>query len=522
MMAMTSNRLLAKASVGLLVTLAIYVMFIHGEISAPLLGRSLRKESYKKKNAIYIPSSLDAESQRSLTINLGGGNCEYELPTYDVPEDIDFHKTLIVGYPSGDKRMIFLQMEALTGWAAKDEWDFQFLGDSNNPFIKANFPHHEGIWGWGANADQVVLMVRNIRRSMVEYHDILWDIDYAATWEVATDNMMNLYGERAPIDEFYLWRDDRVLDECHWYGWEIDFWMEGGLLRDMFSHGITTQEHWDLTMNPVVNHRRDLEAFYETKVKPGVDDGSITETYYSRCADGDVSDGCEPVAVISAENLRSMSGSSETVKIANILLADSRTGQYVIDEEAWDCVWEELIVRGKGLKTVYDRPGFVENDYDFSKEMLEEMISQLSRLITKYSGPDWNTKETANRIVELLIEHRALIQAEHDNAPDDRMLKDTDFLGPKERKRRRQMKIKEQSINEEGVGQQAEYTKDYSVFFKALEQQLQENKEMKRKEMMTLAASRKRMGEIDSAINLLRKQMAFGTQPKPFADASKE
>ena len=39
---------------------------------------------------------------------------------------------------------------------------------SNHPFIKANYPHHEGIWGWGNAADQVVLMIRSIRRSMVE------------------------------------------------------------------------------------------------------------------------------------------------------------------------------------------------------------------------------------------------------------------------------------------------------------------------------------------------------------------
>jgi hypothetical protein len=39
---------------------------------------------------------------------------------------------------------------------------------SNHPFIKANYPHHEGIWGWDDAADQVVMMVRNIRKSMVE------------------------------------------------------------------------------------------------------------------------------------------------------------------------------------------------------------------------------------------------------------------------------------------------------------------------------------------------------------------
>ena len=72
--------------------------------------------------------------------------------------------------------MIFIQMEGLTGWcefalltflascgplspdmqiitraleskAARDEWDFEFLGMTNHPFIKTNYPHHEGIWG---------------------------------------------------------------------------------------------------------------------------------------------------------------------------------------------------------------------------------------------------------------------------------------------------------------------------------------------------------------------------------------
>ena len=52
--------------------------------------------------------------------------------------------------------------------AAKDEWDFEFLGMSNHPFIKANYPHHEGIWGWDDAADQVVMMIKNMRGSMVE------------------------------------------------------------------------------------------------------------------------------------------------------------------------------------------------------------------------------------------------------------------------------------------------------------------------------------------------------------------
>ena len=104
-----------------------------------------------------LPST--EKDDRQLTINLGNGGCEWELPTYDVPEEIDFTKTIVTGYPSGDKRLVFVQMEALTGLAAKDEWDFKYLGMSNNPFIKSNYPHHEGVWGWEGKLSRSSLIV---------------------------------------------------------------------------------------------------------------------------------------------------------------------------------------------------------------------------------------------------------------------------------------------------------------------------------------------------------------------------
>ena len=83
----------------------------------PLLHRTLRgeTETYIQRQ-LYIPPSLDAGSQRRLSLNLGNGNCKWEPPAVDVPSNIDFHKTVIAGFPSGDKRMIFIQMESLTGW----------------------------------------------------------------------------------------------------------------------------------------------------------------------------------------------------------------------------------------------------------------------------------------------------------------------------------------------------------------------------------------------------------------------
>ena len=54
--------------------------------------------------------------RRELSIDLGGGNCLYVGPDPVVPANIDFHKTIIAGFPSSDKRMVYQQMEALTGY----------------------------------------------------------------------------------------------------------------------------------------------------------------------------------------------------------------------------------------------------------------------------------------------------------------------------------------------------------------------------------------------------------------------
>ena len=87
-----------------------------------------------RRLSIYDPNSIPV--------------CKWEPPQYDIPDENDWYKTVVVGFPSGDKRMAYMQMEALTGWAAKDEWAYTYLGMSNHPFIKSNFPHHDGIWSW--------------------------------------------------------------------------------------------------------------------------------------------------------------------------------------------------------------------------------------------------------------------------------------------------------------------------------------------------------------------------------------
>ena len=100
-------------------------------------------------------------------------------------------------------------------------------------------------------------------------------------------------------------------------------------------------------------------------------DTVVTPSYDPHCTNGDMTDGCEPVAVLSGEKLRitdSDAGKAETTAIANTLIKDSRMGQYVIDQSTWDCIWEELIVTGRGARTVFDRP-HAEAEYNFSAEV---------------------------------------------------------------------------------------------------------------------------------------------------------
>ena len=643
--------------------------------------------------SLSIPPSLDGETQRRLSLNLGGGACKWQPPEYEVPNNIEFYKTLIAGFPSCDKRMTFTQMEALTGWPARDEWDFVFYGMKNHPFIKSNYPHHEGYWSWGTLADQVVMVLRNMRRTMVEYHDILWDIASAKNSKLSYTYV--LYRFRPPLSSFFEWRDYRVLDEIRWYGWFIDYWMEGGelqllynyilalqsiyclfssfkllliiylslpflpgLRRDIFTHQLTDEEHWPyypeielrgackddpwhkhdtaentcsnsgvftqptppptrsptplptrpptqpptlpptnpptlpptnpptlpptnpptlppttpptnqptpnvtfanytapplpayvapvpippaptpfptpfptagviqpVPQNPYIPVPQpelppDIPAhtpqpylfdtvqeccqFYFPTAQCFMNDvcptpsptPAIDPSYDPHCENGEIKNGCEPIAVISAEKLRDLTeGPAETRRIAEVLMNRPGISEYLIDDEAWNCIWQELIPNGKGNRMVADRPGRVESDYNFSAEMLQEMVTELNRLITKYSSSYWSSKDTANRLTELLMEHRAIIQLElNDVLSGARLLTERDFLGPKERQLRRQLQAREEGRDEDEAIISVEEKKKHFEYFMTLEEKVKTSrraeKAHERQEERKLASQR--------------------------------
>jgi len=420
---------------------------------------------------------------RHLSIDYGDGTCKWQPPFYEVPGYINFHKTVIVGYPSGDKRMTEVQMEALTGWSAKDEWEFESLGMSNHPFIMSNYPHHEGIWGWGDAGDQVIMVVRNMRQSMVEYHDILWDVGYAKTWADSFENIPNLYSARPPLEDFLVWRDLRVIDEIHWYGWFIDYWMEGGLLRDVFTNKITTPYHWNLLRQPS-SYSKD-EAAYDLVVGNAT---IVRPSYDPNCVDK-VSGGCKPIQIISAENLIDHTfGPVENRKLAKALEGKHGIDEYLIDESIWECIWTELIISKKGMKTFVDSDGITKRDYNFSSEILEKMMHELDRLLTKYStdiAPDyWFSKHASKDLVELLKAHKKSVKDEYDEVKlGGRKLTSNDFLGPRERERRtrtRKLRMLEAILREKGAEAhsraladiEAKEKVDHSDFFNDLDKKL--------------------------------------------------
>mmetsp|Transcript_40628 Transcript_40628/g.69322 ORF Transcript_40628/g.69322 Transcript_40628/m.69322 type:complete len:564 (+) Transcript_40628:29-1720(+) len=385
------------------VAVALFAL-VRDELNSPLLYHHLRNI---RLGTVYlrVPAHI-AEVQRRLATGCG-------LPEH-APNS--FKRTIIASFPSDDKTHVFSQVEALTGLPGRDEWEFEFEGRSDHPLINANYPHHEGIWGWGNVAQQSVLMIPNLQRALSEYHDVLWNIAKSAS--VGQSN------STAPsILEFHAWRDLRIQEELHRYGWFIDYWMEGGLMRDVSTHKATTLEHWNVLTMPTRFTRE--ERNYDLVVGPNA---VVIPSFDPHCAKGDVSGGCEVVAVVSIDRLQTYQKSfGETQKL---LTALKKEGEDIVPETAWDCVWKERNPNGGFPK--------LENQRHFSLEMLEEMGLELSRLIDKYSNG--YKKEIARTLVEILVEQRASLQMETNMINSGAYeLTDRDFLGPKERERRSQL-----------------------------------------------------------------------------------
>jgi len=336
-------------------------------------------------------------SLRALSISLGGGKCKWTPPRYSNSDTKQYFRTLVTGYPGGSKRVVYAQLEALAGVSSNDEWPIETVKE-NLPFMKTNYPHHEGTWSWDKIMDQVILVLRNPRYALVEYHNVLHDIDYANNAEDAYAKKENLYRQRAPMSAFIEWRDNRTMYEINWWGWHIDYWMEGGIMRDIMTHELTTYEHFQRQKHPgpyTESGQAFMELVGNATVQPELDDHCIL----------DMPDGsCEPVAIVSIDKLMDpVKGYAENAKLAAAV--EGKQGIDIIAEEARDCIWEEVIIRRKGVRTMRDRTGPTPDSYDFTAVMYGKMIAELTRLKSKYSAPEWDSKQPAQDLLILLDDY---------------------------------------------------------------------------------------------------------------------
>jgi len=131
------------------------------------LEKSTNKDTLKDSTTLRILQSNDYDNitdarsladNTTITLEEVDEACNFAgiLGPTEIPEDIEFAKTLIVGYPGADKRTVLRQAEAMTKLSGRDSWDLAYLGLTDQPFFKTNYPHHEGIWG--KNFDVLILM----------------------------------------------------------------------------------------------------------------------------------------------------------------------------------------------------------------------------------------------------------------------------------------------------------------------------------------------------------------------------
>lgn len=67
------------------------------------------------------------------------------------------------------KRFTWSVIKALTSHDVADDWNFSQKLNANPVAIKTSWPHHEGIWNWGNQMDQVLLLIRNPRWAIPSY-----------------------------------------------------------------------------------------------------------------------------------------------------------------------------------------------------------------------------------------------------------------------------------------------------------------------------------------------------------------
>ncbi len=332
--------------------------------------------------------------QRALSINDSDGSCEWNdiKKPRNAPQDTDLFATLVAGFPGSGKRIAFMQLEGFSELRASDDYNIT-AGSYNTKFAfkKTNYPHHDGIWDWGKQMKQVILLVRNPRWALPSYHHLLYEIEYSDSWIWSYLRQYKAYTKRPPIEDWLAWRDARFDVEIKKWGWFIDFWMEGGIVRDMFSHDFTTLDHFERLKQPVMYAAPELIAAQSAlvDVKPAFDTHCVEDL------------NCTVTAIASYERmLNETTGPSEIERFAATI--DGKLSWDLINATARECVWHQMIVKGNTFANSYhdrDDEGPAEHEFNFTLPQLVQIQLELERVREKYSRGGWVNNTIAQSLV---------------------------------------------------------------------------------------------------------------------------
>jgi len=329
----------------------------------------------------------------------GDGTCQWHGAKKLDPNSKP-HGTLFASYPGSGMRLVWQMTEGATGIQVGD--DFFYSGKTINGIVKTQYPHPEGIWSYGTAMNQTVLLVRNPRWNIPSYHSTLYELEYAHDYKIAYDNVFTLFSRRAPMSNWVQWRDYRFEDEIDLWAWQIDFYMEGG---SKFWQELDFERAGQYPFH-----------YYDDTEKPWPKDAHCKY---------DISDGCEPKAVVSYERMKDpATGPGELRKITDQLRF--KRDMTVLSDEIMDCVWNETWKDAPEKRNDNRDAGgndgefpSASSDYMFTVHQMQTILAKVIIMKNKYSknsadtgGKDWVLHPVARDLVKILHSYINEISAE--------------------------------------------------------------------------------------------------------------
>ena len=142
--------------------------------------------------------------------------------------DETVHGTLIAAYTGSGMRLAWQEIEGLTGMMVGDDFNLSPNALAPVGIRKTQYPNLEVIWSWSDKMKQVIMMIRNPRLAIPDYHTLLHELHYARDWETAYVYLGRLLFVLPDHESWERWRDYQFHKEIKLWKMFIDYWMEAG------------------------------------------------------------------------------------------------------------------------------------------------------------------------------------------------------------------------------------------------------------------------------------------------------